>query len=191
MSEDSVCGQLALDRLLASLAVESDIMDQHLAQINGNCSPRSFNNSNGSSSQSSDVFTYPTPMTLVMKDSNQNTIRSMSNGDAASLNDVIANLTDFTRHETLRQLSLTNGNSPCPNGTSKYTESSTSNTVKRLASESDNSSSISPCFSERSNGVSWNDQVQYWLLYDFFFFNFTFFFFISAYPFACRHYSCY
>lgn len=158
MSDDNAGGQLALDRLLASLAVESDIMDQHLAQINGNCSPHSFNNSNGSSSQSSDVFTYPTPMVLV-KDSNQNPIRSMSNGDAASLNDVIANLTDFTRHETQRQLSLTNGNSPCANGNSKYTESSTNNTVKRLASESDNSSSISPSFSERSNGVSWNDQV--------------------------------
>lgn len=167
-------------------------MDQHLAQINGNLnSPNnSFNNSNSSSTggssscQSSDVFTYPSPMPSIIKDTNQNNMiimKSMmitnnnNNNETDSLNDVIANLTDFTRHETIRQLSLTNGNhSPSPsigngiitngNCSSKYSNSNHEqgnivNMVKRLASESDNSSSISPSFSERSNGVSWNDQV--------------------------------
>lgn len=165
------CGQLTLDRLLASLAVETDIMDQHLAQINGNCrNSDSFSPVNGSSS-SNEVFTYPNPLI----DQNQNTVLSTTEVNGididSGLNDVIANLTDFTRHETMRQLSLANGNSsPIVvhnnhiNGRSPQFETN-STVMKRLASESDNSSSISPSFSERSNGVSWNDQVRIDLSY--------------------------
>lgn len=140
------------------------------AHLNGNCSPLSY--TRNASSPNGNVFTYPT---IVSRDSNHNAAaltkatESVSNGVHSNLNDVIANLTDFTRHEHIRQLSLTSNGGHSPSvisngggGHSRYSfEPLANSVVKRLASESENSSSISPSLSERSNGVvSWSDQVQ-------------------------------
>lgn len=143
---ENACGQLALDRLLKSLAIENTKIEEQLDQLNNGNSRDSY----GNSSSPSEIFKFPPPI----RDKNHNKIEKND-----SLNDVIANLTDFTRHETMRQ-SLTNGNrSPSlVNNNRQYLEP-TNNAIKRLASESENSSSISPSLSERSNGVSWSDQV--------------------------------
>lgn len=145
---ENACGQLALDQLLKSLAIENNKIDEQLDQLNNGNSRDSYRN--GNSSSPSEIFKFPPPI----RDKNHNKIEKND-----SLNDVIANLTDFTRHETMRQ-SLTNGNrSPSlVNNNRQYLEP-TNNAIKRLASESENSSSISPSLSERSNGVSWSDQV--------------------------------
>lgn len=142
------------------------------AHLNGNCSPLSY--TRNCSSPNGNVFTYPT---VVSRDSNHNAAaltkatESVSNGVHSNLNDVIANLTDFTRHEHIRQLSLTSNGGHSPSvvsngggGHSRYSFEPLANSlVKRLASESENSSSISPSLSERSNGVvSWSDQVQFY-----------------------------
>lgn len=192
LSETAATGKLALDRLLASLAIESDKMEQQLAQINGNgnmeISPDRITLNHR---QKDAIFTYPSARdsnfnsisTANAYHSHQNGCHSNKNGVHSNLNDVIANLTEFTRHETMRQLSLINGNGnghTMPaiannqsnnyhqhnnhnnnhnnhvNGGRNYQES---NAIKRLTSESENSSSISPSLSERSNGVSWSDQV--------------------------------
>lgn len=64
------------------------------------------------------------------------------------LNDVIADLTDFRRYRCSDSLSNSSSNNSPP-----------SNAIqRRLISESENSSSISPSLSERSN-VMWSDQV--------------------------------
>lgn len=145
---DNACGQLALDQLLKSLAIENNKIDERLDQLSNGHSRDIYRN--GNSSSPSEIFKFPPPI----RDNNHNKIEKND-----SLNDVIANLTDFTRHETMRQ-SLTNGNrSPSlVNNNRQYLEP-TNNAIKRLASESENSSSISPSLSERSNGVSWSDQV--------------------------------
>lgn len=63
-----------------------------------------------------------------------------------NLSDVIADLTEFDMNEQIKRESLIN---KIQNGT-----------IRRLTSESENSASISPSFSEKSNGVSWSDQVK-------------------------------
>lgn len=150
---DNACGQLALDRLLKSLAIENNKIDEHLDQLNNSNSRDSYRN--GNSSSPSEIFKFPPPI----RDKNYNKIEKNNVRTHDSLNDVITNLTDFTRNEAIRQ-SLTNGNrSPSlVNNNRQYLEP-TNNVIKRLASESENSSSISPSLSERSNGVSWSDQV--------------------------------
>lgn len=60
---------------------------------------------------------------------------------------------EFDHHETIRQSINNNNNNLILNGNKMEP------TIRRLTSESDNSSSISPSLSERSNGVSWSDQV--------------------------------
>lgn len=62
---------------------------------------------------------------------------------------------EFDHHETIRQSINNNNNNLILNGSKNLMEP----TIRRLTSESDNSSSISPSLSERSNGVSWSDQV--------------------------------
>lgn len=209
-------GQLALDRLLESLAIESDIMEQQLAQINGN--GLIDRNTNDRTIGKDAIFTYPTVHDKNMntsgmqmsaqyannKGNNKSNITNTTNdqNDCASssgihsnLNDVIANLTEFTRNETMRQLNLVNGNTSPSSTSTIHTTASNNNhhlnnnnnyhlhnthnnhhhinhingnryyqepiiAVKRLTSESENSSSISPSLSERSNGVSWSDQVR-------------------------------
>lgn len=150
---DNACGQLALDRLLKSLAIENNKIDEHLDQLNNSNSRDSYRN--GNSSSPSEIFKFPPPI----RDKNYNKVEKNNVRIHDSLNDVITNLTDFTRNEAIRQ-SLTNGNrSPSlVNNNRQYLEP-TNNAIKRLASESENSSSISPSLSERSNGVSWSDQV--------------------------------
>lgn len=149
-SNENACGQLALDRLLKSLAIENNKIDEQLDQLNNGNSRDSRDSYRNGNSSPSEIFKFPPPI----RDKNHNKIEKND-----TLNDVIANLTDFTRHESMRQ-SLTNGNrSPSlVNNNRQYLEP-TNNAIKRLASESENSSSISPSLSERSNGVSWSDQV--------------------------------
>lgn len=199
-STDNSDGQLALDQLLASLAVENDIIDQHLAKLNG--TTQNGNHQTELTDNGKPIFTYPInrdnnfnrlPANGILKNDNyQNTNRE---GIHSNLNDVIANLTEFTRTESMRQRSLTNGsfngthqnnhthnyhinqnshnNNNSNHVNSNYHSNSISHTsnnhrsyqepcnnaIKRLTSESENSSSISPSLSERSNGVSWSDQV--------------------------------
>lgn len=207
---DSTNGQMALDQLLASLAIENDIIDQHLAKLNG-ALPNGKLMTNQYQTDVTDngkpLFTCPInrdnnfnrlPMNGILKSDNyQNTNRD---GIHSNLNDVIANLTDFTRTESMRQRSVTNGhfnethqnhqthnyhsnhnnqnshsnsntqnnhvnsnnhsnsNNHTGNNHRSYQEPC-NNAIKRLTSESEHSSSISPSLSERSNGVSWSDQV--------------------------------
>lgn len=208
-------GQLALDRLLESLAIESDIMEQQLAQLNNNNNNHAH--ADRENRKKDTIFTYPT----ICDNNNSNAMPANApfiasqNGVHANLNDVIANLTEFTRHEAMRQMNLMNGNanssdshhqshnnnnyhhhasSTTPpssttstsnvfsnnhtnnnyhlhnnynnyhinhtiNGNHRLHYQEPTNAVKRLTSESENSSSISPSLSERSNGVSWSDQV--------------------------------
>lgn len=77
-----------------------------------------------------------------------------------TLTDVIADLTDFTNNHTKKR------NNRIPNegmmnghGRVGLTNGSESPAIRKINSESENSSSVSPSLSERSNGVSWSDQV--------------------------------
>ncbi|XP_055709703.1 tensin-1 isoform X6 [Phlebotomus papatasi] len=78
-----------------------------------------------------------------------------------TLTDVIADLTDFTNNHTKKR------NNRIPNegmmnghGRVGLTNGSESPAIRKINSESENSSSVSPSLSERSNGVSWSDQVR-------------------------------
>lgn len=181
-------GYQALDRLLATLALEKDIMNRHLSQINNNNS-----NSNGNGNAKSDCNGNPHESKVKFTNGhNLMHTNGNSNDFHPNLNDVIANLTDFTRHEQLRQQQMTNDgyyngstvshhidnnhnhhhnhvnlnhNNHFVNGNSHHSnhrsnQETSNNAIKRLTSESENSSSVSPSLSERSNGiVSWSDQV--------------------------------
>lgn len=242
----------ALDQLLASLALENDIMERHLSQINNNDS-----NSGGggikskhSNQTTNGVFSFE-----ITNNMREHQHYNTSNGGGyrntqtngvfdENLNDVLANLIEFTENEALPQtnptdnshhttsyangemtngiannhshshlhhhhhhhhqqqhthhlpahfnhfnnnfnhnnhinsnyITSTNGNSNSNSNNNtiitshihnnhigrivhNYQEPS-NNAIKRLTSESENSSSVSPSLSERSNGiVSWSDQV--------------------------------
>lgn len=167
---------LTLDRLLASLELEKDIMDEHLSKMNNNnpqYRPKAAQLTNGHSAYANGA----------------------ENGFHENLNDVIENLADFSRSEEHRQRRInehfaadathSNGvqqfnssnhhTNHSHNKNHQYIVNSTYNnhlnhrvsndvchsTIKRIASESENSSSVSPSLSERSNGfVMWNDQVN-------------------------------
>ncbi|XP_059617125.1 uncharacterized protein LOC132262014 isoform X3 [Phlebotomus argentipes] len=81
--------------------------------------------------------------------------------NAYSLKDVMDDLEEFTSsHEKKRQNrlpgeALTNGHARAG-----LTNGSESPAIRKINSESENSSSVSPSLSERSNGVSWSDQVR-------------------------------
>lgn len=232
----------ALDQLLASLALENDIMERHLSQINNN--DTNGNGNGGIKSKhlnqtTKGVFSFEPTVNGVREHlhynaSNNGGYRNVQTMDVfdENLNDVLANLIEFTENEALPQTYSTANNhhtTSYVNGTmsnghphhhhhhhhhhqqqqhthnfnhfnnnfnhnnhinSNYLTSTTgisnsnntittshihnhnvgrivhnyqepSNTaIKRLTSESENSSSISPSLSERSNGiVSWSDQV--------------------------------
>lgn len=226
-------GYLALDQLLASLALENDIMERHLSQINNNNTEP--NPKFQMKSQTvDDVFSFET---AIQKHPSSHEIYAKNgkqNGYDENLNDVLANLLEFSENELLPQHqqqqqhnSLTNGNGHLINDGMNYHHSNNSininlnnnhisnskgqhqantnhinnnnyimanghhhhhhsvhhtsinntnymnhraqmsmyhepsnNAIKRLTSESENSSSVSPSLSERSNGVvSWTDQV--------------------------------
>lgn len=167
---------------MASLELEKDIMDEHLSKINNN------NHNNNPPQYRSKDQTKLTNGHVVFTNGNGH-----SNGFHEDLNDVIDNLTDFTRSEEHRQQRIndylssdggqiynSSNNHHHHNHHMKnhYIVNSTYNNnhqihrnnnndsmchsiVKRIASESENSSSVSPSLSERSNGfVMWNDQVM-------------------------------
>ncbi|XP_058812908.1 uncharacterized protein LOC131677221 isoform X2 [Topomyia yanbarensis] len=162
-------GHLTLDKLLASLALENDVTEQHLAKIDQQWQQKS--NRNG------DLLHY---------------------SQAMELSAVIANLTEYDLSEAQR-LNLYGGGSelmyhhshqgngdafrvhadingngyfPTPangsangrSGCGSHQESSlliNNQHVRRIASESDSTiSSISPSLSERSNAISWCDQAR-------------------------------
>lgn len=226
---------LALDQLLASLALENDIMERHLSQINNNdtncIKTKSNSHQTATSSNNNNVFSFDETSS---QENNCYTIaenfHNTNHTDDENLNDVLANLIEFTENESLPQQHnncYTNGF--LTNGTSNYHQHHHSNTahhmqqinhlnnnfnysnqiscndiasnhinnnyimsnghngntintnhinhrylnyheqsnnaIKRLTSESENSSSISPSLSERSNGiVSWSDQVCFIIL---------------------------
>lgn len=238
----------ALDQLLASLALENDIMERHLSQINNNDTNSGDDGikSKHSNHTANGAFSFETADN-VREDLHWNTrtggcYRNTETMDVfdENLNDVLANLIEFTESEALPQTySTTNSshktsyvNGAMTNGmanshsyshlyqhhphqhqqhtqnlpahinhfnnninhnnhiNSNYITSTTGNSnnnntittnhihnnhvgrivynyqepsnnaIKRLTSESENSSSVSPSLSERSNGiVSWSDQV--------------------------------
>lgn len=225
---DDDASYMALDQLLASLALENDIMERHLSQINNNdtntMKPSKHPNSNQTNGG---VFSFETNARDQYV-SNGNYQNAKQNGFDENLNDVLANLIEFSENESIPQqqhpntnnnhtvsymnghhLTTTNGinginhhhnhhlpshfnhlhnnfnnnnnhissNYVTKNGNGNanangininnnhinrchnYHEPS-NNATKRLTSESENSSSVSPSLSERSNGiVSWSDQV--------------------------------
>lgn len=138
-------GQLALDQLLASLALESDVTEQHLANLE-----------NGNVLVEEEVETYQRKLPSQEK--------------ANELSAMIATLTEFgasiqNTSEMITNWHLTRSGQGPPemmhcNGTLVH------NAIKRVhdmsggIGSSECSSSISPSLSERStNGVSWSDQV--------------------------------
>lgn len=242
----------ALDQLLASLALENDIMERHLSQINNNDTNGNGNGNGVMKSKhlnqtTNGVFSFEPTANGVREHLHYNTSNNGGYRNAQTidvfdenLNDVLANLIEFTENEALPQTYSTTNHHHTPsyvNGTmtngnthshphhhhhnhhhhhhqqqqqqhthnfnhfnnnfnhnnhinSNYLTSSTGNSnsnntittshihnhnvgrivhnyhepgnnaIKRLTSESENSSSVSPSLSERSNGiVSWSDQV--------------------------------
>lgn len=141
LSTDVASGQLALDKLLASLAIESDVNEQHLANIENN--------------------NYTTTATNKTRSNCLDQINGNNYHDL-ELSAIIADLTEFGS-----QHSGDSNWAAKPNGDQNGYASTTSEksepinqTVKKLVTESDCSSSISPSLSERSNVVSWSDQVR-------------------------------
>lgn len=225
-------GYLALDQLLASLALENDIMERQLSQINNNeTASITFKTNkayqiNGTIPYDSTTGTTspaaPTPTTST--NTMSECLRHSNSAD--NLNDVLANLIEFSETEQQQQQLgshcyangiLTNGTQSHQHTSNTITNATDTNhifnysnqingtniinptqynnnhnpyhttnglnghpftvnhinqrhfiyhepnhvTIKRLTSESENSSSISPSLSERSNGVvSWSDQVK-------------------------------
>lgn len=160
-------GKIILDRLLASLTVENGTIKQLNRRKS---SPQRMNGGERSSSPSinfanskncENIFKYPT----IVRDQNHNesaatTTTTATNGVHVNLNDVIANLTDFSRIELIRQQSISFGSSSGGDNSPNVARYSTETGFRRLASESEKRSSISPSLSDRSNGiVSWSDQV--------------------------------
>lgn len=172
---------MALDQLLASLALENDIMERQLSQINNN-------DTNAMKyKHQTNVFSFDARDHYASNGNYRNTKRNVFD---ENLNDVLANLIEFSENESLPYANghLTNGHNHHSNHlnnnysnnnhiSSSYVtnghginnnhinrahiyQEPSNNAIKRLTSESENSSSVSPSLSERSNGiVSWNDQV--------------------------------
>lgn len=208
---------LALDQLLASLALENDIMERHLSQINNNdTNTIKYKNQNQNQTHTNGVFSFETNTRDLYSSNGQKYRHAKQNGFDENLNDVLANLIEFSDNESQHKNTnnnhtvcymnghLTNGinhhnnhhmpthfnhlnnnfnnnnnhissnyvttngngngngngiNNNHINRVHNYHEPS-NNAIKRLTSESENSSSVSPSLSERSNGiVSWSDQV--------------------------------
>ncbi|XP_038105876.1 uncharacterized protein LOC6037355 isoform X3 [Culex quinquefasciatus] len=142
-------GQLALDKLLASLALENDVTEQHLAKIDQQ----------------------PPPAPVVRNGKNPYLPYHES-----ELSAVIANLTEYNLSEARDSLGdafrthtdIINGNGYHHHFTNGRSGSTAGNGdvlgnhhVRRIASESDSTiSSISPSLSERSNAISWCDQAR-------------------------------
>lgn len=133
-------GQLALDKLLASLALENDVTEQHLAKIDQqqqlSAVIANLTEYNLSEAQRLNVY-------------NGNDL----GGDAFRTHADIVNGNGFHHHHHHQNGQL-NGRTTDPGALLM------NNHVRRIASESDSTiSSISPSLSERSNAISWCDQV--------------------------------
>lgn len=133
LSHEVINGQLALDQLLASLALESDVAEQHLANLD-KCTSR-------------------------MDQINGNSIDEGMSSVIATLNELGGSNWHSNRIQNSHDI----------NGASGLIVNHTLRRVTEASSEC--SSSISPSLSERSNGVSWSDQVKQvcFCLHDFFF----------------------
>lgn len=131
-------GQLALDKLLASLALENDVTEQHLAKID-------------QQQQLSAVIANLTDYNLSEAQRLNGYSGNDLGGDAFRTHADIVNGNGFHHPGHLHQL---NGRTNDPGSLL------INNHVRRIASESDSTiSSISPSLSERSNAISWCDQV--------------------------------
>lgn len=143
-------GQLALDQLLASLALESDVTEQHLANLeNGNVIEEAYHVNNDRKLPKQEKTNELTAVIATLTEfgaSIQNTSEIITNWH-------------LTRASTGQAEMMT-----C-NGALVH------NAIKRVhdmsggIGSSECSSSISPSLSERStNGVSWSDQVKFILV---------------------------
>uniref|UniRef100_A0A336MT49 CSON006847 protein n=1 Tax=Culicoides sonorensis TaxID=179676 RepID=A0A336MT49_CULSO len=135
LSHEVINGQLALDQLLASLALESDVTEQHLANLeNGN---RYDNDKKMTTSDKTNELSAVIATLTEFGHSIQNTSEMITNN---------WHMTRTNGHEML-------------NGNGSLMHSA----IKRVhdMGSSECSSSISPSLSERStNGVSWSDQAR-------------------------------
>lgn len=92
---------MALDQLLASLALENDIMERHLSQINNN--DTNSMKSKQTNHQTNGIFSFETNTRDNHYVSNGNYRMPKSNGYDENLNDVLANLIEFSENESLPQ----------------------------------------------------------------------------------------
>lgn len=145
LTDDVLSGQQALDQLLASLAIESNVNDQHLANIENN---------------NYAIVTKPSLRQI----NGLNQING--NNHDLELSAIIADLTEFgSQHssgsDSNSNWAKTNGDLNGYSGSTTSEKSEPINqTIKKIVTESESSSSISPSLSERSNAVSWSDQVR-------------------------------
>lgn len=178
-------GQAALNRLLASLALESDLIERCCATTPPN-----------SATANDNVFTFPavpaaatraaaaplrvsnahnssisSSCTSASSTSAASSTTSSPQSTASDLDDVIASLTDFARQHDAETVAagaavVTTVSGICLSGSMKSPIGGVCRlpaAVRRLngSGESENSSSVSPSLSDRSNGlVSWSDQVD-------------------------------
>lgn len=136
LSHEVINGQLALDQLLASLALESDVTEQHLANLeNGNHLEEKSNEINGK--KNANELTAVIATLTEFGNSIQNTSEIITNWHLTRNTEINGNLV----HNAIKRVH----------------EMSSGGGI----GSSECSSSISPSLSERStNGVSWSDQVN-------------------------------
>uniref|UniRef100_A0A8W7K7T7 SH2 domain-containing protein n=1 Tax=Anopheles albimanus TaxID=7167 RepID=A0A8W7K7T7_ANOAL len=178
-------GQLALDKLLASLALESDVTEEHLAKIEGRSSDDgSYTEqlpvrTEAHHSELSDVLASLTEYELT----ENHRLNLYSNGTGHP--NGYPKTSDTNGHRTMNGGSeLSNGYSPHHHHQQQQQQQTSNNHhhhhhqhpqhhapshpmllmnnhVRRIASETDSTiSSISPSLSERSNAISWCDQAR-------------------------------
>jgi hypothetical protein len=181
---------LDLSELLASLAIESDAVDRHLAAFEKNEKTPSIiststtvmtTTTNGLTTDD-DIFDGEVNRSKYLKQNGStNSPSETSSSHSGSnyphtdentneLSVVIANLQDYNNEHNLkvRQTSLNNNfsNNSHFNGNTNHPHINSTlqrynnNHIKRLGSVSESSLSISPSLSDKSNGVSWSDQVN-------------------------------
>ncbi|XP_055617749.1 uncharacterized protein LOC129763045 isoform X5 [Toxorhynchites rutilus septentrionalis] len=146
-------GQQTLDKLLASLALESDVTDQHLAKIDQQVGEES----------------HVTELSAVIADLAEYDLSEAQRLNLYNGNDVMGSYHSadaFRTHADINGngylgpfMNGRNGGGNEPNASSSLLINN--HHVRRIASESDSTiSSISPSLSERSNAISWCDQAR-------------------------------
>lgn len=151
-SQSTNNGTIVLDRLLASLTISEDEKHSNMASKinNQNSLPLT---SRTHLLEANNNYIEPKSPIERFHDIQIAKMMGRATSQTPDLSNVIADLTDFDNSETMRRES---SNSPkILNG---------GGVLKRLTSESDNCSSVSPSLSDKSNGVSWSDQVELMLL---------------------------